>query len=236
VGFGGEGNSGGVYHSAYDTFEHFSRFGDPGFAYEVALAELGGRLVLRAADADLAPYQFASVAATISREVRELKTLTGDEREEAKMRDKLLDAKAYALSADPTEVSAPPPREEPVPELDFTSLDAAVAKLTASAKAYDAAAAGPVTAANARAANAILQGTEQALTDPRGLPGRPWYQNLIYAPGVLTGYGAKTLPGVREAIESHRWAEAKEFIGRTAGAIDALSAKLDAATKSLSAS
>jgi len=113
----------------------------------------------------------------------------------------------------------------------------AAAKLTASAKAYDAAAAaGRVTAAGALAANAILQGTEQALTDPRGLPARPWYQNLIYAPGVLTGYGAKTLPGVREAIEGHRWAEASDYIGRTAAAIDALSAKLDAATKSLGAS
>jgi len=236
IGFGGEGSSGGVYHSAYDTFEHFSRFGDPTFAYEVALAELSGRLVLRAADADLAPYRFTPVASTIAREVQELRTLTGAERDQAKMRDKLLDEKAYALAADPTEVSAPPPRADIAPEVDFTPLINAVTRLTASAKAYDAAAAGPVSAANARAADAILQGTEQALTDTRGLPGRPWYQNLIYAPGVLTGYGAKTLPGVREAIESHRWAEASEYISRTAAALDALSAKLDAATKSLSAS
>jgi N-acetylated-alpha-linked acidic dipeptidase len=236
VGFGGEGSSGGVYHSAYDTFEHFSRFGDPTFAYEVALGEVAGRLVLRAADADLAPYQFSSVASTIGREVQELRTLTGDEREQAKTQDKLLDDKAYALAADPTQVSAPPVREDIAPELDFTPLVNAVARLTASAKAYDTASAGPVTAAGARAANAILQGTEQALTDPRGLPARPWYQNLIYAPGVLTGYGAKTLPGVREAIEGHRWAEASDYIGRTAAAIDALSAKLDAATKSLGAS
>jgi N-acetylated-alpha-linked acidic dipeptidase len=236
VGFGGEGSSGGVYHSAYDTFEHFSRFGDPTFAYEVALAELSGRLVLRAADADLAPYSFSSVASTIGREVQELRNLTGTERDEAKLQDKLLDEKAYALAADPTETSAPPVRADIAPEVDFTPLVNAVTRLTASAKAYDAAAAGPVSAANARAANAILQGTEQALTDARGLPGRPWYQNLIYAPGVLTGYGAKTLPGVREAIESHRWAEASDYIGRTAAAINALSAELDAATKSLSAS
>jgi len=236
VGFGGEGSSGGVYHSAYDTFEHFDRFGDPGFAYEVALAEISGRLVLRAADANLAPYRFSSVASTIDREVQELRTLTGNERDEAKLENKLLDEKAYALAADPTEVTAPPARKDIAPEIDFTPLLTAVTRLTASAKAYDAAAAGPISAANAQAANAILQGTEQALTDTRGLPGRPWYQNLIYAPGVLTGYGAKTLPGVREAIESHRWSEASDYIGRTAAAIDALSAKLDAATKALSAS
>jgi N-acetylated-alpha-linked acidic dipeptidase len=81
--------------------------------------------------------------------------------------------------------------------------------------------------------DAILQGAEQALTDPHGLPGRPWYVNLAYAPGVLTGYGAKTLPGIREAIEGRRWAEASEFIGRTAAALNALSDRLDQATHTL---
>ena len=71
------------------------------------------------------------------------------------------------------------------------------------------------------------------LTDPRGLPGRPWYRHLIYAPGLLTGYGAKTLPGVREAIEGRRWTEAAEFIRRTAAVLDAASARIDQATAAL---
>jgi N-acetylated-alpha-linked acidic dipeptidase len=233
IGFGGEGSSGGVYHSAYDTFEHYSRFGDPTFAYGVALAEVGGHLVLRAADADVAPYRFEAVAETVAREEQELKTLVAHQREQATVEDHLLDDKAYALAADPTKPWGPPTREEPAPQLDFAPLDAAVARLQASAKAYDAAAAEPVSGEKAKAVDVVLQGTEQSLTDPRGLPGRPWYQNLVYAPGVLTGYGAKTLPGVREAIEGHRWAEASEYVGRTAAVLDALSTRLDEATRLL---
>jgi N-acetylated-alpha-linked acidic dipeptidase len=115
------------------------------------------------------------------------------------------------------------------PDLDFAPLDAALTRLKASAAAYDRAAAGPVTPDKAARADLILQGVEQALTDPQGLPGRPWYRHLIYAPGLLTGYGAKTLPGVREAIEGRRWAEAGAYIIRTVAALDAVSAKLDAA-------
>jgi N-acetylated-alpha-linked acidic dipeptidase len=233
IGFGGEGSSGGVYHSAYDTYTHFERFGDPGFDYEVALARLGGRLVLRAADAELAPFAFANVAATFAAQTDELEKMVGDKRAQAATVDRLLDQKAYALAADPTLPWGEPAREVPVPALDFAPMHAAVARLAASAKAYDAAAAslGP-TAARA-GVDHLLQQSEQALTDPRGLPGRPWYVNLAYAPGVLTGYGAKTLPGVREAIESARWSEAAEYILRTAAAMNALSDRLDQATRLL---
>lgn len=235
IGYGGEGSSGGVYHSAYDTFEHYSRFGDPTFAYGVALAETGGRLVLRTADADIAPYQFQNVASTIGREVEDLKKLVIAQREKAAVQNHLLDNKAFALAADPTQSWGAPAKEEPAPTLDFAPLDAAVARLTVSAKAYDAAAENPALGDRAKAVDVLLQGAEQSLTDPQGLPGRPWYHNLVYAPGVLTGYGAKTLPGVREAIESDRWAEARDYIARTATAIDALSARLDDAAKQLGA-
>ena len=119
-----------------------------------------------------------------------------------------------------------------MPALDFAPLDGAVTKLKASADAYDAAlaAAGNLPPATRAKLDGVLIGVEHALTDPRGLPGRPWYQHLIYAPGMLTGYGAKTLPGVREAIEGRRWDEARDFIARTAAVIDAASARIDAAT------
>jgi N-acetylated-alpha-linked acidic dipeptidase len=71
------------------------------------------------------------------------------------------------------------------------------------------------------------------LTDPRGLPGRSWYVNLIYAPGLLTGYGAKTLPGVREAIEQGQWQTAEDYARRTADALVAYAAQLDRATAML---
>ena len=229
-GYEGEGQSGGVYHSAYDTFEHYDRFGDPGFAYGVALAKTAGRLVLRAADADLEPFQFGDFVESVTSQTEDLKKLVATEREHAVALDRLLDQKAFALADDPTMGSGPPEREDIAPTLDFGALDAALARLKVSAGAYDQAAAGSVTADRAAKADLILQETEQTLTDPTGLPGRPWYRHLIYAPGLLTGYGAKTLPGVREAIEGRRWAEAGDYIGRTAKALDALSGRLDEAT------
>ena len=235
IGYSGEGESGGVYHSAYDTFEHYDRFGDPGFAYGVALAETNGRLSLRVADADLVPLQASDFADTVADKVEELKKLLKSEREHAETLDRLLDEKAFALAADPTQSWGPPDREIPVPDLDFGPLEAAIAKLKASAGAFDRAAArAPGEPADRLATvNAVLQGLEQAMTDERGLPGRPWYKHLIYAPGLLTGYGAKTLPGVREAIEGRRWDEATDYIGRTAKVLDAVSAKLDEASKAL---
>ena len=235
IGYSGEGESGGVYHSAYDTFEHYDRFGDPGFAYGVALAETTGRLSLRAADADLVPLQASDFAETVADKVEDLRKLLKSEREHAEALDRLLDDKAFALAADPTEPWGPPDREAPVPNLDFSALDTALSRLRESARAFDKVAVrAPVVPADRLAnVNAILQGLEQAMTDDRGLPGRPWYKHLIYAPGLLTGYGAKTLPGVREAIEGRRWDEASDYIGRTAKALDAVSAKLDEATKAL---
>jgi N-acetylated-alpha-linked acidic dipeptidase len=106
--------------------------------------------------------------------------------------------------------------------------------LKASAKVYDdTLASGAVAPAHAIKANAILQDIDQSLLDERGLPGRPWYKNLAYAPGVLTGYGAKTLPGVREAIEGRRWAEAQTYVERTAKALEAYAARVDAAAAAL---
>ena len=151
-------------------------------------------------------------------------------REHAVTQDRLLDQKAFALADDPTLSSGPPERESIAPTLDFAALDGAVTRLTASAHAYDQAAATAPTADRGAAADALLQGLEQTLTDPEGLPGRPWYRHLIYAPGLLTGYGAKTLPGVREAIEGRRWSEASAFIARTAAVLEAASARLDQAT------
>lgn len=231
--FRGEGQSAGVYHSAYDTFEHYERFGDPGLVYGVALARTAGRLVLRAADADLAPLQFSDAAASLAAETQELRTLVTTEREHARMINRLLDEKAFDLAADPTQPWGSPDRESVAPDIDFSPLDGAIARLRASARAFDAAAASPLDPAAAARANAQLIKAEQTLLDPDGLPGRPWYRHLLYAPGLLTGYGAKTLPGVREAIEARRWTEAISFIGRTASRIDALSDLLDKATATL---
>ncbi len=76
----------------------------------------------------------------------------------------------------------------------------------------------------------LMLDIDQTLAPNVGLPGRPWYRNLIYAPGRLTGYGAKTLPGVREGIEDQRWADANRYAKLTADALNAYSDRLDKAT------
>ncbi|MGI9169274.1 MAG: transferrin receptor-like dimerization domain-containing protein, partial [Caulobacteraceae bacterium] len=235
IAYEGEGQSDGVYHSAYDTFEHYQRFGDPGMVYGVVLAQTGGRLALRAADAEVAPFQFGNFADAVAVEIGELKKLLAKEREHAGAVNRLLDQKAFDLAADPTLPHGSPDQESLPPALDFAPLDTALARLKASAAACDQAAGAGASLSPDRLgrANAVLQSVEQAMTDERGLPGRPWYRHLIYAPGLLTGYGAKTLPGVREAIEAHRWAEAADYIGRTAAALDAVSSRLDEARRLL---
>ena len=81
--------------------------------------------------------------------------------------------------------------------------------------------------------NGLLEGLEQTLIESQGLPGRPWYRHMIYAPGLHTGYGVKTLPGVREAIEERRWAEVDQYVNTIAGALNSYSERLDEATAAL---
>ena len=236
LGFGGEDDQGGVYHSAYDTFEHYSRFGDPTYEYGVALSKVTGRLVLREADAEVLPMQFGGFADTVAGYVDELKKLNTDMQTKSEKQDKLLADNAFIRAADPSIAYFAPPADGPVPKIDFAPLDASVAKLKTSAKAYDDAVAKGVSPAEAAKVNAILRDIDQSLLDPAGLPGRPWFKNLAYAPGVLTGYGAKTLPGVREAIEGRRWTEAQTYVTKTAKVLDAYSARVDAATALLTKS
>lgn len=234
LGFGGEGHSGGVYHSAYDTWEHYTRFDDPGLAYGGALAKIAGRLVLRVADADLPLQRYGNFAETVATYNDELKKLASGKREAQVAQARLIAGGYYKLADDPTRGSGPPTALKPVPDIDVAALDAAVAHLKASAAAYDAALAAKGTGLP-KATQAKLfdmqRALEQSLTSDVGLPGRPWYRNLIYAPGKFTGYGAKTLPGVREAIEEERWADADKYAGLTAQAIETYAGKLDAATK-----
>ena len=232
----GEEDQGGVYHSDYDSFDHYVRFGDPNFIYGIAEAQTAGHVVLRMADADVLPLQFTGFADTVGDYVGELQKLIEDKRHHASEVDRLLDEHAFTLTADPTRVVEPPPREAAVPAIDFAPLESAVARLKHSAQVYDAAyaklSAGDIrlTPAQRTQLNELLQGMEQKLTDTRGLPGRDWFRHFIYAPGALTGYAVKTVPAVREAIEGARWDEANEYARITAGVINAYTDRLDQAT------
>jgi N-acetylated-alpha-linked acidic dipeptidase len=236
--YGGESEYG-VYHSNYDTFEHYVRFGDPTFSYEVTEAQTVGHVVLRVADAEVLPLQFTGFAETMADYVQELHKLTEEKRRTAEELTKLLDQKVFALAADPTHVVLPPAREPEVPYLNFAPFDNVVLRLQASAKAYDAQYAklqsGETTpsAAQVKELNGLLQGMEQALTAARGLPNREWFKHLIYAPGMLTGYGVKTVPGVRESIESNQWDVANEYINVTATALNGYCDRLERATRLL---
>jgi len=233
IAFGGEGLSGGVYHSVYDSYDHFTRFDDPGLKYGATMSKTVGRLVLRIADADTPPVRFGDFADTVARYAIEVHKLADDRRTKDARLAKLTGDKAFALASDPLDAVGAPTAVAPTPFLDFAPLDNAVAKLGVSAKAFDAAYAakgGSLAPATRARLNASLRDIDQLLLDPKGLPGRPWYQNLVYAPGKFTGYGAKTLPGVREAIEERRFADAAEYAKRTGDVLDAYAARLDAAT------
>jgi N-acetylated-alpha-linked acidic dipeptidase len=236
LGYGGEGNSYGVYHSAYDTFEHHSRWVDPGFVYDAVLAKTVGRLVIRLADADLPQQQASDFADAVSGYLDEIRRLEDSRRAEARTQAALLASGAYRLAADPTRSSAPPPPEPIPPVIDLKPLADAVLRLKASASAYDAALAAhgaDLPPDRLAKLQALMQSIDQTLAIDLGLPGRPWYRNLVYAAGRFTGYGAKTLPGVREAIEEGRWDDAVRYVGLTAGVLDAYSDRLDQATRVL---
>jgi len=238
----GEEEQDGVYHSNYDSFDHYVRFGDPTFAYGIAEAETVGHTVLRMADAPVLPLQFSGFASTMRDYVDQLHKLVEEKRTRVAELTVLLDHNDFGLAADPTRAVAAPAREGPVPEVNLATLDAVLTRLQSSAAAYDGAytrlASGtiPLTTAQRAQLNALLQGMEQRLTDARGLPGRDWYRHFIYAPGVLTGYGVKTLPGVREAIEGDRWDEANRYAAITAEVLGAYCDGIDRATALLSGS
>ena len=231
--YGGEDANAGIYHSRYDSFDHYIRFGDPSFAYGVTLAKTVGHTVLRVADADVLPLRFGSVSQAIGRYVTELHALADQERERTRSLAALLDANAFKLATDPTRPLDAPPREESVPYLDFAPLDNAVSRLRVSAAAYDAAfdrAANAGLKVDGSRLDAQLQGMEQMFLDAKGLPGRPWFEHLIYAPGRYTGYGVKTLPAVREAIEQRNWQQANQYSTITARAINRYCDRLEQAT------
>src|SRR6185437_7200262 len=137
VEFGGEDADAGIYHSRYDSFDHFIRFGDPTFEYEVALAEVAGHMMMRTADAEVLPMRFGDFSATLDRYVRELHDEVDGERRAAAQQHKLLDADAYRLAADPTRPVAPPERLADVPSVDLAPLDQAARRLQQSAKACE---------------------------------------------------------------------------------------------------
>ena len=212
LGFGGEG-SGGEYHTIYDTYTHYTRFKDPGFDYGVALANTAGRISLRLANAEVLPFELTQWHSTIEGYLGEvMKTLEGM-RAEVEKHNKLVASDAYQLTMDPKKPVAPAKMKQEVPYLDFSPIQNVVAELEKSIETFSKADVLALSSAKKAQLNEKLMGLEQVLLQDKGLPRRDWFKHQIYAPGFYTGYGVKTLPGVREAIEQKEWKEAQEQIG-----------------------
>jgi N-acetylated-alpha-linked acidic dipeptidase len=237
--YGGE-DEGGIYHSIYDDFYWFTHFSDTDFVYGRALAQTVGLSVLRLADAELLPFDFGGFADTMKTYLKELETLVKEKQDEIAERNRQIDEGVFSATRDPRRPTIAPPREDVPPHLDFAPLENAVDALGRSAQRYARAREGlggrPGLPSDALArVNTLLIRSERLLTSPEGLPRRPWYEHLIYAPGVYSGYGAKTLPGAREAIEQKRYEEADREIARVAKALRDEAGLVDEAAKELEA-
>jgi N-acetylated-alpha-linked acidic dipeptidase len=214
IGFGGE-DGGGIYHSIYDDFYWYTHFSDTNFQYGRALAQTGGTAILRLADADLLPFEFGDFADTMDTYVKELKTLAQKTQADIQERNREIEEGVFQATDDPKKPLIAPPVEPAAPYLNFAPLDNATVALGRSAAEYrkalekiNANGGSAMAAASLADVNKLLIQSERKLTNPEGLPNRPWFKHQIYAPGFYTGYAAKTMPAVREAIEQKQWKQA----------------------------
>jgi N-acetylated-alpha-linked acidic dipeptidase len=234
IGFGGEAEAG-VYHSVYDSYDHYTRFGDPGFQYGIALAKIAGRITMRLADADVLPFDFNSFYKTVADYVTEVKTLVDNERAETNIENQMIKDNMYNLAKDPKKIYLQPSPKEPVPYLNFSDMDNAMVQLKTATeefqKVYDNYK--KLNEAKLQQLNEFLYKAERSLLQEKGLPRRSWYKHQIYAPGLYTGYGVKTLPGIREAIELRNWNEAQENIEIIVQTLQAYTSQVRQATNLL---
>jgi len=235
--FAGESRGDGIYHSIYDDFYWYTHYSDTNFVYGRALAQTIGTTVLRLSEAEVAPFEFSDLADVVRKYTEDLQSLLKHKQEAIEERNKEFDEGVFLATSDPQHPKGPPEAEATPPELNFAPLQNASKALTASAKKYQQAVAraqprfgDPKRAAAVGDLNQILLQAERCLTDPAGLPRRSWFKHLLYAPGIYSGYGAKTMPGVREGIELGHYEEAEKEIARVAKVLDAETALLDSAS------
>jgi N-acetylated-alpha-linked acidic dipeptidase len=239
LGYGGE-DGGGVYHSVYDDFYWYTHYSDTTFVYGRALSQTAGTAVMRLADAELLPFDFSNFADTVHKYVDDLKKLLKTKQDEARELNKEIEEGVFTATADPKKTFVPPKPEEVPPYLNFAPLENAMDALAQSAQRYrkalekaNAHDGATLAGASLGPVNALLIQSERKLTSPEGLPGRPWYKHEIYAPGVYTGYGVKTMPAVRESIEQKKWKAADEGIIEVGRALASEAALIDSAATEL---
>jgi len=237
LGYGGE-DEGGIYHSVYDDFNWYTHFSDTDFSYGRALAETIGLAVLRLSDAEIIPFDFTDFTDTIRRYVDEIEHLAQTQRADILERNREIDDGLFAATNDPRRPTVAPPKDPLPPFLNLAPLRNGLAALERSSDQYEktlgrAMEGDRLARASLPAVNAQLIAVERSLTLPDGLPGRPWYRNQIYAPGLYTGYGVKTLPGVRESIEQKQWKVADEQVVRLGKVLENAGEKIQSAAAAL---
>ena len=236
LGYGGEGD-GGIYHSIYDDFYWYMHFSDKDFIYGRALSQTIGTAVMRMADAEVLPYDFTDFADTVQKYTKDLEKLLKDKQDAVRERNRELDEGLFQATMDPRKPTVAPPREQVPPFLNFAPMQNAADVLTQASERYQKALAAAQDKFDDTAAlhslNQQLIESERRLTNDQGLPRRSWYKNLLYAPGVYTGYSPKTVPGVREAIEQKRYSEADQEIVRVANALQSEAELINTAAREL---
>ncbi len=239
IGFEGE-DEGGIYHSIYDDFYWFTHFSDTDFVYARALAQTGGTAMMRLADSELLPFNFANFATAIATYVGELQQLATDERNKIVEQNREIDDGLFVATADPRKPYVPPQKKDVFPYFSFAPLQNGQDALQRASDHYERAlrkAEQDRGAALARASltnvNAKIMQTEHAMTLADGLPNRPWFKHQIYAPGFYTGYGVKTIPGVREAIEQKQWRQVDEQIARVGQVLQNVARVMEEAASAL---
>lgn len=227
ISFDGE-DGGGEYHTIYDSYDHFTRFKDPGFAYGVALSKTCGRIMMRLANADVLPFEFNQFQRTLNEYVGELKSLMDHLRTQTEVENKMLQDKVYTLANDPKLKLNVPTEKITVPYLDFSQLENAMILLRKQADEFNGLSKEAILKSQEqqKAINKVLYQIERSLLSEDGLPRRPWYKHQIYAPGLYTGYGVKTMPGIREGIEQRSYEEAQSNIYRVANTLKTYSDEL----------
>ncbi|HVO96622.1 MAG TPA: M28 family peptidase [Bryobacteraceae bacterium] len=204
LGFGGA-DPGGVYHSVYDTVEWFRRFSDGEETYARALSQVMVTALIRLADAPVLPFEFQALSRTVRGYVDEIQK----------------EARKSGGAVDFHEIQAQLTGLHDASQAYDTELNALMKRVSS------------IPPEKLVKVNESLEHAERTLLLADGLPHREWYRHQIYAPGLYTGYGVKTVPGVREAVDAKHWEEANQQARRVAQALKAMVAQVEEATRLL---
>jgi N-acetylated-alpha-linked acidic dipeptidase len=235
LGFGGE-DDGDQYHSVYDDFYWYTKFVDTDFAYGRALSQTAGSAIMRLADADWLPVDYAPQVDAIAKYETELEKLLKDKQEEFTERNLELKEGVFVATNDPRRPLKPPPSEAVPPYINFSAMKNAIDALRKSAEHFSqdiadfkAAGSPALPQKSLDLINADLLRVSRLFLNQQGLPERPWFKNQIYAPGAYTGYGAKPIAAVREYMDQKKWHEAEAQVPQVSRVIEDAAAGIDKA-------